>query len=213
MISSKTIKSRAKSLMRAISATAVAALGGLTITVATGTAPALAAQAPGWSQVTTGGAHTCGIHTNSTLWCWGLNDFGQLGTGNMTTNLDRPGQVTTPARSGWASVAGGGDHTCAVRTGGTLWCWGGNYDGQLGIGGGNNQDLPQQVTSPARGGWARVTAGDNYTCAIRADSTLWCWGYNQSGDLGLGNRAFQVLPLPQQVTSPAPEGWASVTAG
>jgi Regulator of chromosome condensation (RCC1) repeat len=121
--------------------------------------------------------------------------------------------VTSPAPGGWASVTSGSSagHTCALRAGGTLWCWGWNYYGQLGIGNHTDQDLPQQVTTPAPGGWASVTAGAYQSCAVRADSTLWCWGFNYYGQLGIGNHTDQ--DLPQQVSTPLPGGWASVTAG
>ena len=95
MIRGESLKPRAKSVQRAIFATAVAALGGLTITVATVAAPALAVQPPGWAHVTTGGAHTRGIRTDGTLWCWGCNGYGQLGIGNSTYQ-DLPHRVTVP---------------------------------------------------------------------------------------------------------------------
>ena len=109
-----------------------------------------------------------------------------------------PRQVTTPAPGGWASITAGTTHTCATRTDGTLWCWGANDSGQLGIGGGTDQDRPRQVTTPAAGGWAGVTAGYDHTCATRTGGTLWCWGYNGNGELGLGNHTDQ--DRPRQVT-------------
>src|SRR5438552_2917680 len=83
--------------------------------------------------------------------------------------------ATTAAAPAWATVTGGGAHTCATRTDTTLWCWGGNSSGQLGIGTTVNQDLPQQITTPAATGWASVTTGWLHTCAARTDTTLWCW--------------------------------------
>ncbi len=154
--------------------------------------------------------HTCAIRSGGTLWRWGDNAYGELGIGNQT-GQDRPRPVTTPAAGGWASVTAGRDDTCAIRSDGTLWCWGRNETGQLGIGNQNNQNLPRQVTTPAPGGWASVTAGGDYTCATRTGGTLWCWGFGDDGQLGTGVVDAQVLPL--QVTTPAPGGWASVTAG
>ena len=166
--------------------------------------------AGGWASVTAGGDHTCATRTGGTLWCWGANGVGQLGIGG-TTGQDLPRQVITPAAGGWASVTVGYDQTCATRTGGTLWCWGGNFYGQLGIGGTTGQDLPRQVITPAAGGWASVTPGFIQTCAIRTDGTLWCWGFNAYGQLGIGGTTGQ--DLPRQVTTPAARGWASVTPG
>jgi alpha-tubulin suppressor-like RCC1 family protein len=221
---------------RALAGTAVAAVGGLAVSLATGVVPALAAQHPGgpaasqtradargqhstagrmspgtpWARIAAGGDHTCGIRTDGTLWCWGDNASGELGLGNHT-GQDRPRQVTTPAAGGWASITAGTFYTCATRTGGTLWCWGDNDSGALGLGpgGGAGQDLPRQVTTPARGGWAYVTAGGEDTCGIRTDATLWCWGNNWEGQLGIGNELSQGRP--RQVTTPTTSGWASVT--
>jgi alpha-tubulin suppressor-like RCC1 family protein len=164
----------------------------------------------GWSSVAAGGFYTCATRSDGTLWCWGSSEAGQLGPGN-TTDEDLPQQVTTPAQAGWASVAAGGDTTCATRDDGTLWCWGDNGWGQLGIGNTTEQDLPQQVTTPDQTGWASVSVADYHTCATRTDGTLWCWGFNDAGQLGIGSKTEQNLP--QQVTTPAQTGWTSVAAG
>jgi len=164
----------------------------------------------GWASIAADGNHNCAIRLNSTLWCWGANEVGQLGIGNQTSQ-NRPRQVTTPAPGGWVSVSAGGDDTCARRTGGTLWCWGNNFEGQLGIGSHTNQDRPQPVTTPAPGDWASITAGEFQTCGIRPGGTLWCWGQNDHGQLGIGSDTDQDQPV--QVTTPAPGGWAAVTSG
>jgi alpha-tubulin suppressor-like RCC1 family protein len=165
--------------------------------------------AGGWASVTAGTNHTCATRIDTTLWCWGEDDHGQLGY--VTPDApDLPQQVTTPAREGWASVTAGSDDTCASRTGGTLWCWGDNSERQLGIGNYPSPSKPQQVTTPAAGGWASVTVGGVSTCGVRPGATLWCWGYNGDGQLGLGNHTPH--DLPRQVTTPAAGGWASVTA-
>jgi alpha-tubulin suppressor-like RCC1 family protein len=164
----------------------------------------------GWASVTDGGGHGCAIRKDGGLWCWGYNVQGELGIGT-TVNAARPHQVTAPASTGWASVTAGANQTCAIRSDSTLWCWGYNGDGQLGLGNTTTEDTPQQVTSPASTGWTAVSAGSGYTCATRSDSTLWCWGYNGAGNLGIGSTTNQELP--QQVTDPPGAGWASITAG
>jgi alpha-tubulin suppressor-like RCC1 family protein len=77
-------------------------------------------------------------------------------------------------RSGWAQVSAGGGHTCAIRTNNTLWCWGVNFAGQLGLGDTRTRFVPHEVGT--RSGWAQVSAGGDHTCAIRTNNTLWCWG-------------------------------------
>ena len=164
----------------------------------------------GWTSVTHGGGHGCATRNDGSLWCWGYNHEGELGIG-ITGNRARPTQVTSPASTGWIAVTAGPDQTCALRTNTTLWCWGYNGDGQLGIGNTSSQDLPRRVISPASTGWTAVTAGYSYTCASRSDTTLWCWGYNLQGELGIGNTSNQ--DLPRQVTAPAATGWARAAAG
>jgi alpha-tubulin suppressor-like RCC1 family protein len=164
----------------------------------------------GWTSVAAGYAHSCATRNDGSLWCWGYNRDGETGTGT-TANIARPHQLTTPAPTGWASVTAGILHTCAIRTDGTLWCWGDNGAGALGIGSTVSQDLPQQVTTPATTGWGSVTAGNYHTCATRTDGTLWCWGFNDEGQLGIGNTIDQ--DLPQQVTTPAADGWSTVAGG
>jgi alpha-tubulin suppressor-like RCC1 family protein len=164
----------------------------------------------GWASVTDGGGHGCATRKDGGLWCWGYNVQGELGIGT-TVNVARPHQVTSPASTGWARVTAGDNQTCAIRSDTTLWCWGYNGDGQLGLGNTTTEDLPQQVTYPASTGWTAVSAGSSYTCATRDDTTLWCWGNNLEGELGIGNTVNQ--DIPQQVTAPAGTGWASIAAG
>jgi alpha-tubulin suppressor-like RCC1 family protein len=166
----------------------------------------------GWTAVSAGANHTCATRDDTTLWCWGYNGSGQLGLGNTTTE-DLPQQVTSPASTGWTAVTASSGYTCATRSDATLWCWGYNGQGELGIGSTTNQDLPQQVTDPDGAGWASVTTEFNHTCATRSDTTLWCWGDSDDGQLGIGNVPNPNYPTPQQVTVPASTGWTSATAG
>jgi alpha-tubulin suppressor-like RCC1 family protein len=89
----------------------------------------------GVSSVALGDSHTCAIKQDGSLWCWGNNWFGQLGDGTSGWGINKntPVQIMS---SGVSSVALGGYHTCAVKTDGSLWCWGRNNYGQLGDGGG-----------------------------------------------------------------------------
>ena len=94
--------------------------------------------------VSAGEFHTCAVHGDHTLWCWGDNGNGQLGDGT-TNGSDVPVQETTAA-SDWAAVTSGYAHTCAIKTTGAVWCWGYNGDGQLGDGTTNESHVPVQVT-------------------------------------------------------------------
>ena len=147
----------------------------------------------GWARVAAGGQHVCAVRSDGSLWCWGDNTSGQLGTGSLT-----PGQEDAPVRVGtaanWAQAAAGAQHTCAIRTDGTLWCWGDGLLGQLGDRATADSASPVQVGT--RTNWTAVTAGDNHTCALHADPTLWCWGQNYWGQLGIGTTSNVKRPMP-----------------
>jgi alpha-tubulin suppressor-like RCC1 family protein len=81
-----------------------------------------------WTQLAAGSAHTCGIATGSSLWCWGDNTRGELGDG---THDYRTTPVQVGSDTSWKQLAAGNDFTCAIKTDGTLWCWGQNDAGQL----------------------------------------------------------------------------------
>lgn len=156
------------------------------------------------SQVSSGGRHTCSVHVDGTLWCWGANFYGQLGNGSTSS-------TGTPVRVGsaddWESVSAGGMHTCGVRDDGTLWCWGLNYRGQLGVGDRADRKAPTQVGSGRK--WESVSAGWVDTCATRTDGTAWCWGNNDYGQLGDGTHTN--ASRPRQVSGGS--HWREVRAG
>jgi alpha-tubulin suppressor-like RCC1 family protein len=143
--------------------------------------------------ISSGGLHTCAIKQDSSLWCWGNNDSGQIGNGSSGGNLAIPVQIMS---SGVVSVALGYAHTCAIKMDGSLWCWGNNSHGQLGDGTGGDSSLPNRIMSA---GVSEISLGGYHTCAIKMDSSLWCWGNNSHGQLGDGtntdkNTPVQIMP-------------------
>ena len=156
------------------------------------------------AEVSSGGRHTCEIRPDGTLWCWGANFYGQLGSGD-TTGGPTPRQVGT--LDSWVDVSAGGMHTCGVRDNGSLWCWGLNYRGQLGTGTRKDQVQPRRV-GDARD-WESVSAGWVHTCATSLDGTAWCWGDNNFGQLGSGNQTDSWDPV--KVTRGM--AWREVSAG
>jgi alpha-tubulin suppressor-like RCC1 family protein len=139
-----------------------------------------------------GGEHTCARVYDTTVWCWGDNQYGQLGGG--TTNLTEPRPVPVLAEagvsfSGAVALGAGEDHTCALRSDGTVWCWGRNSEGQLGNGP-SSSPLPVQVATspggPPLGGAVELAAGGLHTCVRTDEGGLWCWGSNLGGQLGAG---------------------------
>jgi alpha-tubulin suppressor-like RCC1 family protein len=140
-----------------------------------------------------GGFHNV-LARDGEIWCWGLNQDGQLGVG--TTGASKPTPVQVKSLGGVAQVTAGDWHSCALKDDGTAWCWGRNSSGQLGNGViGAARSTPQQVKGT---GYQTLAAGDNHTCAIKQDATAWCWGANTYGQLGIGTAGVD-KPTPVQV--------------
>ena len=109
-------------------------------------------------------------------------------------------RCTSPAS--W-HIGAGADHTCAVKAGGSVWCWGLDSSGQLGDGttGDPVDHIRQLPVKVKRGsgpltGIVAVAGGGSHTCARRSDGTVWCWGYDQQGQLGDGTTGDPVYPGP-----------------
>ena len=145
--------------------------------------PTQVGTATNWRQVATGVFHTLAIRTDGTLWAWGRNADGQLGLGD-TLNRNSITQVGTATN--WRQVATSAWHTLATRTDGTLWAWGWNAYGQLGLGDAHiSRNSPTQVGTTTI--WGEVSVGTAHSLAMRTDGTLWIWGSNEFGQLGLGD--------------------------
>jgi alpha-tubulin suppressor-like RCC1 family protein len=159
-----------------------------------------------WVAVDSGGEHACGIQTDGSLWCWGENDDGELGIGMATGNRPSPQRAGTD--TDWAQLEAGANYVCAVKAGGTLWCWGRGRRGQLGLGLTNQRSSPTQVGTDTD--WAQVSARTNHTCATKTDGSLWCWGSNNAGELGFVT-SLGSASTPQRVGTD--RDWAHVSAG
>jgi alpha-tubulin suppressor-like RCC1 family protein len=162
--------------------------------------------------VAAGNGFTCAITANNARLCWGDNNFGQLGALSVPSMFTQPVSINDSSPynsvtlSGWTA---GGLWACAIRTSGQLFCWGNNGNGRLGIGNTTSTATPTQVSGG--GLWKFVYAADwgaAHTCGIKDDDTLWCWGRNHLGQLGLGATGSDQLS-PQQVGS---DKWKFVTA-
>ena len=158
-----------------------------------------------WKQVSSGGYHTAAIKTDGSLWTWGRNNQGQLGTNNTTS---RSTPVTTFAGgTNWKQVDCGRDHTAAIKTDGTLWTLGRNHRGQLGDNTTTNRNIP--VTTFAGGNnWKQVSAFE-HTTAIKTDGSLWTWGFNGNGPLGINNAITRSTPV---TTFAGGNNWKQVNA-
>jgi len=139
------------------------------------------------------------------LYGWGYNNNGQAGI-NSTTATSAP---TLVGYSNWSKISshGGGLFCMATKTDGTLWSWGANGSGQLGLGNTTYRSSPTQVGSLTS--WLKISAGYAHSLSVKTDGSLWVWGRNNIGQLGLGNTTN--YSSPKQLG--ALTNWYDVSAG
>ncbi|MEZ4293689.1 MAG: EGF domain-containing protein [Polyangiaceae bacterium] len=169
---------------------------------------------PRYSSVTTGPWHACAIRTDGTIWCWGFNSSGQVGTGTGDNYFVRP--VSIGDATDWKQVTAGAAFTCALATTGKVSCWGTNSLGQLGDG----TTAAKTSPVPAAGlidDWVMIDAGTNHACGVRQDGSAWCWGRNNLSQLGDGSKDNDGDGTADNETLPVPVAggytWESISAG
>ncbi|WP_027390899.1 LamG-like jellyroll fold domain-containing protein [Chrysiogenes arsenatis] len=149
------------------------------------------------SQIAAGMSHTVAIKEDGTLWTWGSSGNGQLGDGTEGGTRNQPGQLG--GENNWIRVATGEGHSLALKRDGTLWSWGLNHMGQLGIASADySRNIPVQVDTGSD--WKEIGAGYNFSVALRSDGTLWAWGGNDAGQLGIGS-VIPSVSSPMQIGS------------
>lgn len=158
-----------------------------------------------------GGSHTCALDTQGRVYCFGANTSGQVGAGaNAADDVPTPTQVLLPAAA--IDVRTQVDHTCAVLSDASLWCWGENEEGQLGQGDTHpGKDHPEPIRVGLQNDWVAVSTGQGHSCGIRAPGALYCWGRNTQFQIGQGSAEPQQYRAPQRVGSDT--DWAEVSAG
>jgi alpha-tubulin suppressor-like RCC1 family protein len=174
------------------------------------------ASAPGHPRCDTGGPfelaagdeHTCSIECGA-LYCWGAFENGRLGLGAIAADVEHPTRVGT--RTDWLLVSTGSDHTCAIDAQQDTWCWGSNASGAVGVGRAEAEILEPEVVE-SFGLWRDISAGSGHTCGVRRDGTLWCWGSDVCGKLGLGTIDVNV-DVPTELDDGGPDNWVAVRAG
>jgi alpha-tubulin suppressor-like RCC1 family protein len=141
--------------------------------------------------IAAGDNHTCAVTGTGGVWCWGRRSSGQIGDGTCWTGTgDEPKPRTTAGQVGFGLpaanwVTAGSDHTCALTSSGSAYCWGSNVDGQVGDGMTSECEFPY-LPLPAYG-YLMITGGSDHTCAIVSSNVAACWGYNYYGQLGTGD--------------------------
>lgn len=165
--------------------------------------PVRVGSATDWSRIAAGMRHSCGVKTDGTLHCWGQNRLAQLGMVTSTTPQAFMAPEWIPTQVGigtsWAEVAAFGDHTCALKKAGTIFCWGRSYlAGTTGDGPTHATEAtadvePQHVG--ASDGFEQIGVGEGHACARKAGRIL-CWGANLHGATGLGTTGLRTTAKP-----------------
>ena len=139
-----------------------------------------------FASISAGESHTCGLTPDGALYCWGWNLEGELGDGSGRTLSATPNRIA--ADHVFIAVSAGGFHTCAIDAAHNLYCWGLNASGQLGIGalGLTTAATPLLVVGSLS--FAKVSLGTAHSCAATTGGVWYCWGQNESGQLGGGNK-------------------------
>ena len=165
--------------------------------------PAAVAGGHRFASIYTGYSHTCALTSTGAAYCWGQNHAGALGDGS---EVDR--SVPTPVGGGlsFVELALGANNTCGLTASGVVYCWGSNDYGRLGVGtttgpqvctgGGPCSLLPVRIAGDIQ--FARISAGNTHTCALRPSGVMYCWGNNNSGQLGTGTLQ-ELVPAPVPV--------------
>jgi alpha-tubulin suppressor-like RCC1 family protein len=141
-----------------------------------------------------GNSHTCAILDDDSVKCWGINTYGQLGLGDVQHRGDAVNEmgnnlpkINLGLGKTAKAISAGTNHTCAILNDDTLKCWGYNVDGQLGYGNNTTLFAPSGATVQFAVGRSvrQVSAGIAHTCVILDDNTVYCWGNNGDGQLGM----------------------------
>jgi alpha-tubulin suppressor-like RCC1 family protein len=178
-----------------------------------------------WLAVSAGLKVTCGVQSDQRLYCWGgiestegttINEGarnGEVGNGSLSGAEPVPAEIGSGSIGGatrsWRTVVTSiRTHECALTAEDEVYCWGLGEDGQLGDGHiepGYSNPIPTRVESDdgVNDQWEQIGTGGAYTCALRKDHSLWCWGKNEFGALGVGTGTTQ-LSKPTRVILPEP---------
>lgn len=153
-------------------------------------------------RLVSGSGHNCAILDNNSVKCWGLNTAGQLGLGDTNDRGNNAGEMGDSLPSvnlgtgrTAKDLAAGATHTCAILDDDSVKCWGTNLFGQLGIGdgtdrGNNAADMGNSLPTVSLGtgrSAKTLSLGWLHSCALLDDNLVKCWGFNMSGQLGLGD--------------------------
>ncbi len=166
--------------------------------------------AEGIVSVAAGMEFSLALTDDGRVYAWGSNSCGQLGDG---TTIDHPAPALVFSLENVVAISAGGEFALALRADGTVWSWGKNDYGQLGDGSTDNSPFPVQVRDSDGIGWlsgiVAISAGANHALALDSNGTLWAWGANWEGALGIGSADHSPHPLPVRVKDSTGTGFLS----
>ena len=154
---------------------------------------------------------------SGSLWAWGHGYYGQLGD-LTTTDKSSPVLVSGPTGSSWISIKSSisdstnqdNIHILALKSDKTLWVWGTNLYGQLGLGYSDGSYSSPVITN-ASTSWTKIASGSIHGLGIKSNGTLWSWGDSVYGQLG--NNQTDTRYSPVLVSGPASTSWSQIAAG
>ena len=128
--------------------------------------------------------HYCAIEVDTTLWCWGQNSKGEVAPLAACLNCFAPIRAASSVLTSWLDVAVGMLHSCALAENGTVFCFGFNGYGNLGIGTiVNSPGVPKRVAPKVKYNFTQIAAGSHHTCGLLAGGQAMCWGWNNMGQM------------------------------
>lgn len=158
--------------------------------------------------IASGSVHSLALKSDGTVWAWGWNDYGQLGDGTATQRTSpvavkyMANATTSATLTNVIAIAAGRYHSLAITKDGKLWTWGYNGTGQVGNGSTTNQLYATALTDNSPKGFTNIVlaaGGYNHSLAITADGSLWAWGDNSLGQLGLGGFSTTSSSIPVKI--------------
>jgi len=147
----------------------------------------------GVSKVACGSQHNVILKTDGTVWTWGDNTSGQLGKGTSGVGTGSLFPVQVTGLTGVTAISAGNNHTLALKSDGTVWTWGDNFTGQLGNGTSGNIS-PTAVQVAGLTGITAIAAGNTFSIALTSGGTIYAWGSNSNGELGIGSTISKTIP-------------------
>jgi alpha-tubulin suppressor-like RCC1 family protein len=146
-----------------------------------------------FTSISAGEAHTCGLTSAGQAYCWGANNYGQLG--NNTATFSRiPVAVQQPVGVTFSQITAGKWHTCGLSSG-QAYCWGYGAAGQLGYGFTFGDSIPAAVDQPAGVTFTTINTGYDHTCGLTSGGIAYCWGENGNAQLGDSTTTDRYTPV------------------